>query len=308
MILAVGLSPAWQQILEFDHLEPGEVNRARSAHWCGSGKVANVGIALHTLGGPAKMLSLAGGATGDQLRDDLAALGVTARWVSTATPTRVCTTLLDRQTGRTTELVENAASLAEGECDAFLTAFREEATAATMLVLTGSLPAGVPRDLYRRMLEICPVPAVLDIRGDELREALSSRPLIVKPNREELAAHCGRALETEADLLRAMRALNDGGAQWVVVSDGPRAVFVTSTSGIWKLTPPSAKVINPIGCGDCLAAGIAWALHHNRDPLEAVKIGMSAAAENLEQLLPARLDPASVLGRATQVIVSKVEG
>lgn len=307
MILTVGLSPAWQQVLEFEHLEPGEVNRACTAQWCGSGKVVNVGIALHHLGGPVRMLSLAGGATGAQIRGDLDELGVPARWVRTATPTRVCTTLLDRKTGRTTELVENAAALAKGECEAFLNAFREEAAAATMLVLTGSLPAGVPRDLYRRMLEICPVPAVLDIRGEELREALSARPLVVKPNREELATHCGRDLDTNGDLLQAMQELNRGGAQWVVVSNGPRAVIVTSAEGSWQLTPPLAKVVNPIGCGDCLAAGIAWALSHDQSPLEAVKIGMAAAAENLEQLLPARLDPGKVQERSAGIVVAEIE-
>ncbi len=46
MIVVAGLSPAWQQILSFDELRWGEVNRARSAHWCASGKVLNVGIAL----------------------------------------------------------------------------------------------------------------------------------------------------------------------------------------------------------------------------------------------------------------------
>ena len=39
MIVAAGLTPAWQQILRFDALRLGEVNRAVEAHWCASGKV-----------------------------------------------------------------------------------------------------------------------------------------------------------------------------------------------------------------------------------------------------------------------------
>ncbi len=49
MILAAGLSPAWQQIVVLDALSVGEVNRAREVHWCASGKVLNVGLALHCL-------------------------------------------------------------------------------------------------------------------------------------------------------------------------------------------------------------------------------------------------------------------
>ena len=50
MILAAGLTPAWQQILSFRRFIPGEVNRAEQSIWCGSGKVLNVGCALHHLG------------------------------------------------------------------------------------------------------------------------------------------------------------------------------------------------------------------------------------------------------------------
>ena len=46
MIVAAGLTPAWQQLMAFDALEPGAVNRAREVTWCSSGKVLNVAIAL----------------------------------------------------------------------------------------------------------------------------------------------------------------------------------------------------------------------------------------------------------------------
>ena len=49
MILAAGLSPAWQQIMTLAELRIGEVNRARDVQWCASGKVLNVGLALHRL-------------------------------------------------------------------------------------------------------------------------------------------------------------------------------------------------------------------------------------------------------------------
>ena len=68
MILAAGLSPAWQQMLIFDGVRVGEVNRAREAHWCSSGKVLNVGLALHYLGGPHLTLAPVGGVSQETLR------------------------------------------------------------------------------------------------------------------------------------------------------------------------------------------------------------------------------------------------
>ena len=67
MILAAGLTPAWQQILVLDRLQIGEVNRAREAVWCGSGKVLNAGIAAHWLGGPSRTLAPLGGYPREQI-------------------------------------------------------------------------------------------------------------------------------------------------------------------------------------------------------------------------------------------------
>src|SRR5262245_17080416 len=113
MILAAGLTPAWQYVLEFDRLDVGEVNRAKHSQWFASGKAVNVGLALHHLGAPAVTLSYSGGATGGLLEVEFASTGAKARWVRSATPTRICTTLIDRTSRHTTELVENSSPVSD---------------------------------------------------------------------------------------------------------------------------------------------------------------------------------------------------
>src|SRR5262245_51767945 len=187
MILAAGLSPAWQQVLRFDSFTPGTVNRAAEVHWCASGKVLNAARALYHLGGPCRALTVIGGPAGDALRNDFAQLGVPARWVEVAAPTRVCTTIVDTARHTSTELVENAHGLTATELDAFLTAYSQEVSGARVVVLIGSLPPWTPARLFRDLLERTTAPVVLDARGEELLQALPARPFLVKPNREELA-------------------------------------------------------------------------------------------------------------------------
>ena len=304
MILAVGLTPAWQQILLFDKFVTGEVNRAAEAHWCASGKVLNVGLALHRLGGPAKTLALVGGAAGEAIEREFRDEAVSARWIQTTAPTRVCTTILDQGKGVTTELVENSPELLRSELDAFQEAYAEEAAAADLVVFSGSLPTGTPPTFYRDLLECSSAPAVLDIRSEELLHTLSQRPLLVKPNREELARTLNCTLADSGQLTDAMREINRRGARWVAVTDGGEDVWVTSAEATYRLTPPRVEnVVNPIGCGDCLAAGFAWAIHQGKEPVEALRIGLAAAAENLPHLLPARLDPSRVLAMAETIRV-----
>lgn len=306
MIVAAGLSPAWQAVMRFRALVPGEVNRARDVWRGASGKVLNVAIALDALGCPHHAVTVLGGAAGRMVADDCAEGGVTLSAVPTATATRTCTTLLDEASGRTTELVENAAPIAADELAAFVAAYGVAVDGAGAAVLSGSLPAATPATLYRELLARTRCPAILDARGPELLEALPLRPLLVKPNREELARTVGRELVTEDDVRGAIAGLVARGARWVVVTDGPRPVVVAGPDGgRWRIVPPRPpRVENPIGSGDCLAAGVAAALVAGREPLAAVVHGIACAADNCRTLLAGRLDPSEVARLESLVTVT----
>jgi 1-phosphofructokinase family hexose kinase len=299
MILTAGLTPAWQQIMIFRNFRCGEVNRACEVHWHAQGKSLNAGIAAHHLGGPSLTLAAVGGPALPQIDRELATLGVPRRWIVTESATRVCTTILDRATGQMTELVENGRPLKPDELDAFRRAYAEEAARAKVAVIAGSLPADTPNSYYRELVEQTPCPAVLDFRGEGLLATLDLKPLVVKPNREELTQTVGQALDDDRQLVDAMRSLNRRGAQWVVVTQGAGPVWVTSMSETYRLHPLQAdKVVNPIGSGDALAAGIAWAIRDGRGMIDAVRLGIAAAGENLRRLETGRLDPKRVQERA----------
>jgi tagatose 6-phosphate kinase len=304
VILAAGLSPAWQQIMCFHRLRPGEVNRAAEVHWCASGKAINVGMALAALGVPSHTLTLAGGWSGAAMRAEFEERRLSATWTPTAPPTRVCTTVLDQADGTSTELVENAAPLSQADLADFLAKYHELIARASMAVVTGSLPKGTPATFYHSLLQETACPAILDVRGPELLAALACRPRVVKPNREELALTVSRPLPDRASVLSAMRELIERGAQAVIVTHGREAVWVLEGQDAWELTPKAVMpVVNPIGCGDCLAAGVAWGLARGDALLDAVSLGMAAAADNITQLLPARLSRPRVEAFQQQMVV-----
>lgn len=147
-------------------------------------------------------------------------------------------------------------------------------------------------------------PAVLDARGEELLCALERRPLVIKPNRTELAATLGRPLGDEPALRQAIKEMHDRGAQWVVVTDGPHAVHVSGDGAVIILEPRAAEIVNPIGSGDALAAGLAAGLCTGKSIPEAVEGGIAAATRNLGNPLPGRLDALDV----APVQIDKTEG
>jgi 1-phosphofructokinase family hexose kinase len=312
VIVAAGLTPAWQQVMTFDALEPGAVNRARDVVWCSSGKVLNVAIALSRLGAAVETVALVGGPAAEFLEAEFAGLGIPRRWVAAQAPTRICTTILEtgipdtgvlQAGGRTTELVENAGPVTAGELDEFRRVFGRAAAGADLVVLSGSLPQGAPSDYYRQLLEQTDCRAIVDARGPELLESLARRPFLVKPNRQELAHTLGRPVADDAALRAAMQELNDRGATWVVVTAGSDPLWASSAGHFFRLRPPAVRVINPIGSGDSMAAAIAWGIRQGNDPLQAIRLGVAAGAENAAQKLPGRLDPAAVAERADAVAV-----
>ncbi|MCH5373885.1 MAG: PfkB family carbohydrate kinase, partial [Planctomycetes bacterium] len=216
-------------------------------------------------------------------------------------------TILDRGAGTITELVENGRPLLSEELEAYRRTYTELASRADVVVLIGSLPVGTRESYYRELLEQTPCPVVLDFRGPGLLSVLDMEPDVVKPNREELARTLNRPLDDDRELLAAMGWLNEQGARWVVVTQGDGPVWLRSTGRIFRLQPPPIPdAVNPIASGDAMAATIAWALRGGRPVLDCVRLGLAAAAQNVRQLLPCRLDPATLEAEAGLIRVDQV--
>ncbi len=304
MILVAGLSPAWQQVMQFENFVLGDVNRAESVDWFASGKVLNVAAALHRLGEHTLCLCPLGGPAGESIRREFAELGVAAEWIDIASATRVCTTLLI-QPGPdvvVTELVGPAGTLNAVELGNFKATFADLARQASFVVLTGSLPPETPSTLFSDLLALVPEdphlgrPVLLDLVGPELMDCLPLRPRFVKPNRHELEQSLGRPIDDAAAIWEAIDTLHDAGALGVAVTDGPRLTRLSFSpdKARWSLPAAAITPVNPIGSGDCFAAGFVLGYRRGQSVEDALRWGVASAAANAERLLTADYDPQRV--------------
>ena len=86
------------------------------------------------------------------------------------------------------------------------------------------------------------------------------------------------------------------------MTNGADAVWASHDDDFFRFESPRVeRVVNPIGSGDCMAAGIAWATASGMEMPDAIRLGIAAAANNVEQLLPARLDRGRIAARINQV-------
>ncbi len=296
-ILTAGLTPSWQHVLEFESLRLNEVNRSLNSIWFAAGKSVNAAIAIQTLGGNSLPIFPGSGPNTQKMREDLALLGMDCRIFPVKCDIRVCTTLVDYSAGTVTELVEAGKPLSPDELDAWIKFYSSHLDDAQAVVVSGSLPPKVPAEIYEEMVARIPpeIPTILDFRGKGLEKCLKYRPLIIKPNLEELEQTVGRSLPNETELLKACRDLNFRGAQWVVVSNGPNSLYAVNGSDVVCLTPPKVlpdpgEVLCPIGCGDALTGALALSISRGNSIKTALKFALEAAAQNLRQLTSCRFN------------------
>src|SRR2546429_457938 len=78
------------------------------------------------------------------------------------------------------------------------------------VVLSGSLPPGLPDDYYALLMQRAReagVPSILDTSGDALRLGIAARPLLVKPNATEAGQFLGSEIRSVEDAVRVGRGM-----------------------------------------------------------------------------------------------------
>ncbi len=307
MILCVCLSPAVDVTYHVDRLHPSGTTRVSSLTERPGGKAVNVGRVLHRLGEPTRVVAPAGGRTGDQLAEGLAAAGLDAVLVRSGHATRRTVTVVERDDPGATTLVEPASL----DCwPAVVMAVEAGLEDADVLVLGGSVPAGVPHDGLAALVSAGRrrgVPVVVDTHGPWLLSALAAGACVVKPNAHELAVTTG-----DPDPVRAARALARSSEATVVASLGEDGVVAVTAAGAWEARPAAVLSGNPTGAGDALVAGLARGLL--RDPQAARHpermlhdaVALSAAAVLSPEA--GDVDPAEHAAQLDGVLVRALDG
>jgi tagatose 6-phosphate kinase len=283
MILVVGLSPAWQRTLLFEKFIPGKVNRAKHVSETASGKGVNVARVASILGAKVRLLTVAGGHRGKLLENSLCDKGIGARIIHVETETRICQTLLTATT--TTELVEEAGALSAAEVKVVMRAFTAEVQRADLVVLTGTVPKGCGSDFYARLVGESKrhgVRVLIDAQDTQLRNALKRRPFLARINRDELMAATCTDCGGESCVLPALEKPLWDGPEWMVISNGPKNIYVSERPGkrVLTLRPPRVKAQNAVGSGDAMMAGIAIGLLQDMSMPDAARLGMACGASN----------------------------
>ena len=154
---------------------------------------------------------------------------------------------------------------------------------AQIVTMSGSVPRGVRKDIYRELVEKVKgwgKKVILDTSGELLREGIEAKPDMIKPNQEELSLFFGRPMDSLEDVKSAARELCGLGIENVVVSLGKEGAVLACSHGVFYGKPPVIQAVNTVGCGDSMVAALAVSFCRGYTPEESLRYAVAVSAAN----------------------------
>ncbi|MDQ6816288.1 MAG: 1-phosphofructokinase family hexose kinase [Actinomycetota bacterium] len=300
MIITVTLNAALDKTLEVPNFTPGRRHRTVDQTTMPGGKGVNIARAIKRLGQPVIATGLAGGATGTRIVEALNDEAILNAFVRIREESRTNTAVLDPTTGMHTEINERGPSVSAIEFELFREKLLYLAKGASICVFAGSLPRGIPADVYasliREVKRLGPL-TVIDTEGDPLRFAVRAEPAVVSPNEleaEELVGHEFNDTEDRAQAVAEMARLGASEAIMTVTDGCYAQVIQDGGPAVYRVRVQEQEPRSRIGSGDAFLAGYIASRYAGRSPVDCLRHGVACGAESTQHFGAGLLDPSKV--------------
>jgi 1-phosphofructokinase family hexose kinase len=325
-IITVTLNTAVDRIIEVPDFAVGEHLHGRLVARSPAGKGVNVSAALARLGrgseatgfvGVEEVGMFEGFLRGEDFDGESAKPQAAGRLVPVAGRTRENITLIDPVNHTDTHIREAGFEVGRADVERLIAVVRLVSSPGVLVVIAGSMPPGMTLDDLHGVIDAAlsaGAEVALDMGGNIQREAVmharvssqENQPIFaVKPNRAELSEMLGLpGLIGEASIVNAARVMKNK-VRWVIASMGESGAWLVGRERAWRgrLPVDADKIVNTVGCGDCLLAGVLDGFAGGREPGEALRRGLSAAAANAMDAGVARFSGAEVAAMEARAVV-----
>ena len=244
-IATLTLNPALDKSTAIDRLKPEKKLRCDEPRFDPGGGGINVSRAIKILGGESLAIYAAGGSEGEKLKELLTREGIKQKIIAIEKPTRENLVVFDRSTKDQYKFGMPGSSMSEREIEQVFEIIKNLPAEIEYLILSGSLPPGVPEDLYKRLAQIArdkKIKCIIDTSGKALLKASEGGVYLMKPNLGELSELAGKeeisGIEQEEI---AKNLIKEGKAEILIVSLGPRGAMLVTKDIIEYIVPPTVK-------------------------------------------------------------------
>lgn len=259
------------------------VNRASGDFYSPNGKGLNVTFVLKHFKTDSKVLGFFGGFSGEYIVKETKAKEIEVKPVWVEEPTRINVFL--NECGEEYKMV-NKGSYVGKDKQAELLEIIRNSDDMKYLIVSGSLPPGVEESFYDEVFSVCNeknVQVILDMSSKKLADVLKYKPLLIKPNDEELNDVFGWEIKNEQDVKDVMPKLYEMGAQNILLTLGEKGSYFYGGKDIYYTSPQKVTLVSSACAGDSALASFLSEWLKGEENLEtALKLSAATGANVAE--------------------------
>lgn len=290
MVYTLTLNPSLDYVVAVENFQVGKTNRTKEEQIYPGGKGLNVSVVLKNLDIESTALGFVAGFTGEELIKRVEKLGISNGFIKvTEGNTRINVKLKNYEGTEINGIGPAISSASMAELKEKL----EKVKSGDVVVLAGSVPASVSKDIYSSIMEELKVNQkkqilfVVDTTKELLLNCLQYEPFLIKPNNHELGEIFGVDIATKESAIEYGILLQERGARNVMISmAGQGAVLLTEDGKQYMKEAPKGVYVNGVGAGDSMIAGFlaGWEKYKNYEEAFELAIASGSATAFSEYL------------------------
>lgn len=287
--VVVSLNPCVDKTIWIDQFVYGGTNRVQRTQEDVAGKGTNVCVAFQSLGQECICIGFDYAGSRKTVAQRLAECGGRCEMVTLPGAMRTNLKIFESSTGVMSEINEKGAGIEEKDLQQLLTNYQsmlKTLDEQSMVILTGSIPPGVPSDIYARMIRMAReqgIRTLLDASGEPLLYGAEAVPYAMKPNQDEIGQILGRSIRTLEEAAEGAKELISRGTAYCCVSLGSEGAVLVTDKHAYRAPALKVEVRGIQGAGDSLVAGMTIALMNGKTEREALQYAMAAAGGSVMQ-------------------------
>ena len=286
-VTTLTMNPSIDIFATVDELREDSKSRCKESSREPGGGGINVARNLHRLGVEVEAAFPCGGENGKMLEAMLKEEGVPCRSIQVSSETRQTLAITARASGKMIHIVFPGTQLQESEWQECLATVSNLETKPEYMVLSGSLPRGVPEDFHGRVAKMAAkqgIKVILDTSGNALIAPLKVGVYMAKLNLKEFyqLGYTGES-DHKKQLAAMAKMVEDGFAHILILTLGDQGALLADRNGkLLHIAPPSTKVVSHVGAGDSFVSLMLYQLCSGKTVEEAFRFGVAAAAAAIQ--------------------------
>jgi fructose-1-phosphate kinase PfkB-like protein len=253
----------------------------------------------------------AGGHAGHMLSDNIRKEGITTNFIFTEGDTRTNTSILDLENETLTEINDFGQEIEPEDLEFFLENYSRLLHRSKMVVLAGSLPQGLSKDTYVRMIQMANKQnkkIVFHAAPKYCDPIMGYSPFLINPDMRSSHQLLGKPLDGVEQFMLVGKdiLLQNRDTEIVLFTHRIENVVAVTRSESYILYPQDLNITNMLGYADAYLAGFIHKYIENGAIPEALKFASAVGLSNVESLYKIAYDAQTVNENLERILIEKI--